>query len=385
MRRVLVFVSAIVCFESTLYTVLAPLLPRLSEEFGLSKAEAGALVAAYAAGALVAAVPSGLLTARIGVKATAVGGVVLLGAASVAFGLASDASTVFAARFVQGCGSSLAWTAGFAWLVALAPHDRRGEVIGVAVAAALAGTLLGPALGTLATVAGPAPVFVGLAAPAFALAVWGLVLPAGPRQLLSLRMFGHALVRRSLLGPALLIALAGLLLGAISVLGPLRLAHLGWSTTAVGMIFLLTAAAATVLNPAVGRLSDRRGRVALLRATLAACALSAAALAVSFGYWAYAVVVVVGGVAFGLLWTPATALLSDATAALELDFALGFALLNLAWPPGQLVGAAVGGAVADATSDAVPYVLACALCIVALAALPARRAIGSPERRRTQL
>src|SRR5919198_584578 len=78
MRRVLVFVSAIVCFESTLYTVLAPLLPRFSDQFVLSKAQAGALVAAYAAGALVAAVPSGLLTTRIGVKATAVGGVLRL-------------------------------------------------------------------------------------------------------------------------------------------------------------------------------------------------------------------------------------------------------------------------------------------------------------------
>jgi MFS family permease len=378
MRRVLVFVSAIVCFESTLYTVLAPLLPRFSEEFGLSKAQAGALVAAYAAGALVAAVPSGLLATRVGVKATAIGGVVLLGAASVAFGLAPDAATVFAARFVQGCGSSFAWTGGFAWLIALAPDDRRGEVIGVAVAAALAGTLLGPALGTLATVAGPAPVFAGLAAPAFALAVWGVVLPAGPPQLLSLRMFGNALVRRSLLGPALLIGLAGMLLGAISVLAPLRLADLGWSTTAVGVIFLLTAAAATVLNPAVGRLSDRHGRVALLRATLATCALSAAVLAISAGRWTYAVLVGVGGVAFGLLWTPATALLSDATAALGLDFALGFALLNLAWPPGQLVGSAVGGALADASSDAVPYMLACALCVLALATLRTRRRVTVP-------
>jgi len=83
--------------------------------------------------------------------------------------------------------------------------------------------------------------------------------------------------------------------------------------------------------------------------------------------------VLAAGVAFGLLWTPATALLSDATAARKLDFALGFALMNVAWPPGQLVGSAVGGAVADVTSDAVPYVLACALCLIALGALPARR------------
>ena len=47
-----------------------------------------------------------------------------------------------------------------------------------------------------------------------------------------------------------------------------------------------------------------------------------------------------------------------------LDYGYAFALLNLAWAPGQSGGSALGGALAEATSDAVPY-----LVLVGLASL----------------
>jgi hypothetical protein len=67
------------------------------------------------------------------------------------------------------------------------------------------------------------------------------------------------------------------------------------------------------------------------------------------------------------------ALLSDGAAELGLSLAAGFALMNLAWPPGQLVGSAGGGIIAQATSNAVPYLLACGLCLAGLAAFRLRR------------
>jgi MFS family permease len=372
-RSTLVLVSALVCFETLLYTVLAPLLPHYSQRFNLSVAEAGLLTAAYAAGALAAAVPSGLLATRIGVKATALCGLVLLATASVAFGLAPDAAAIFLARVAQGCGCALAWTGGLAWLVAKAPPERRGEVIGVAVAAALAGALLGPAVGALADVGGPGPVFIGLAVPAFGLVVWGATLSGGPPQLISLGTFRAGLSERNLVRPALLIALAGFLLGLVSVLAPLRLSGQGWSAPAIAAVFLLTAAIEAALSPVLGRWSDQRGRVLPLRIGLASSALGALALATSAGRWAYPGIVLLAGIAFGLLWTPGMALLSDGTAELGLSLAAGFALTNLAWPPGQLVGSAGGGILAQATSDSVPYLVACGLCVVGLAALSPRR------------
>jgi MFS family permease len=186
---------------------------------------------------------------------------------------------------------------------------------------------------------------------------------------MALRTLGHAVTQRSFLTGALLIALAGLLLGLISVLAPLRLARLHWSTSAIGSLFLLTAAVETLLSPLLGRWSDRHGRVAPLRLGLALSAVGSVALAWSSGRWAFAGIVVGAGVAYGLLWTPATALLSDASAERGLGFVLGFALMNLAWSPGQLVGSAFGAAIAQATSDSVPYAIACGLCLVGFAAL----------------
>jgi predicted MFS family arabinose efflux permease len=372
-RRTLILVSAIVCYETMFFTVLSPLLPKFSERFGLSVAGSGLLTAAYAAGVLATAVPSGLIVTRIGIKATALSGLVLLAAASIAFGLAPDALFVFVARVVQGCGCALAWTGGLAWLVAQTPSERRGEAIGVALGAAIAGSLLGPAVGAAADLAGTGPIFVALAAPGLALAVWGATMPDGPSEQISLNTFRHAFTQQSLVKPALLIALAGFLLGVISVLGPLRLARLGWGASGIAAVFLLAAGAQVLLNPLLGRWADRRGPVAPLQLGLALSAIASVALAWDVGRWGYAAIILAASVAFGLLVTPGVALLSHETTKLSLGFAAGFALLNVAWPPGQLAGAAGGGVVAQATSNAVPYLISGGFCLAGFGALYLQR------------
>ena len=51
------------------------------------------------------------------------------------------------------------------------------------------------------------------------------------------------------------------------------------------------------------------------------------------------------------------ALLSDEAEARGLEYAYAFALINIAWAPGQAIGAVGGGALAELTSDTVPYLL----------------------------
>src|ERR671922_1556262 len=163
MRRLLGLISATVLLESTFFAVLAPLLPYYEDEFGLSTSALGALSAVYSAGALVGAIPSGLLAVRVGVKPTVLGGLAIIVATSVAFGLADSTWVLYAARFGQGVGSALAWTGGLAWLVAAVPRGRRGELIGIAMGAAVAGALLGPVLGGAASLTSPAAAFAVVA------------------------------------------------------------------------------------------------------------------------------------------------------------------------------------------------------------------------------
>src|SRR5207247_182122 len=129
------------------FAALTPLLPHYVDEFHLGKAGAGVLQAMYPAGALVAGIPGGIAAARLGVKRTVLIGLSLLALTTVAFGLADSVWTLDLARFLQGISSAFSWTGALSWLVAAAPVGRRGQLIGSAFGAAIAGALFGPVLG----------------------------------------------------------------------------------------------------------------------------------------------------------------------------------------------------------------------------------------------
>ena len=58
------------------------------------------------------------------------------------------------------------------------------------------------------------------------------------------------------------------------------------------------------------------------------------------------------------------ALLSDEAEARGLGYGYAFALISLAWAPGQALGSSGGGALAEVTSDAIPYLLLSGACLI---------------------
>ena len=382
MRRLFLLVSAVVLVDTMFFAAVAPLLPQYSDELGLSKTAAGVLTAAYPAGTFAGALPAGWLAARWGVKPTLLAGLGLLGSTSLVFGFANHIVLLDAARFVQGVGGACMWAAGMAWLVSAAPPERRGELIGSALAAAIVGVLFGPVLGGAATVVGPEIVFSGVSVVAAGLAIWAWSTPGVPPE----PSPGLPALLRSLRRPAVLIGfwlfmLPALFSGAIEVLAPLRLDDLGASGAAIGAIFLITAAVEAVLSPVAGRLSDRRGRLAPIRFGLAGAAVMAVLLPLPQGAVLLGVAVLFAFASLGTFWAPVMALLSDASEDAGLDQALAFSISNLAWAVGHVVGSGGGAALADVTSDAIPYGLlgaACAATLVALISLGRRAPTRSP-------
>jgi MFS family permease len=85
--------------------------------------------------------------------------------------------------------------------------------------------------------------------------------------------------------------------------------------------------------------------------------------------WLLAALVVASGFAFGSFWTPAMSMITDEAESHGLDYGYAFALVNIAWAPGQAGGSAIGGAIASATSDAVPYLALAVVCAATLLAL----------------
>jgi predicted MFS family arabinose efflux permease len=291
---------------------------------------------------------------------------------TLTFGFAEPIWLLDTTRFLQGAASSFSWTASLAWLVAAAPPERRGETIGAAMGAAIFGAVFGPVLGGVASYVGTGPAFASVAVLAAALAVWALRTPAPPpqeRQLL-VRLF-QALRDGGVVLSFWFVAIPALLFGVLNVLAPLRLSALGLSTAAIGAIWLGSATLEALLAPAVGRYSDRRGRLTPIRAGLFGAGAAMAALPWIDRGWLLGALVVVTICAAGTFWSPAMSMLADRAETMGLDHAYGFALVNLAWAPGAAGGAALGGAAARATSDAVVYLTIAALCFGTLLALGA--------------
>ena len=354
------------------FAAVSPLLPEYSDQFDLSKTGAGVLTAAYPAGTFVGAVPSGWLAARWGVKPTLLLGLSLLGVTSLVFAFADSIVLLDGARFVQGVGGACMWAAGMAWLVSAAPPERRGELIGSALAAAIVGVLLGPVLGGAATVIGPEVVFSAVAVLAAFLAVWAWSTPGvAPQPGAGLGQLGAALRRPAVLAGFWLFTLPAIFAGVVEVLGPLRLDDFGASGAAIGAVFLLTAAVEAVLSPLAGRLSDRRGRLTPIRAGLVAAAVTAVLLPLPGNAVLLGLAIMLAFASLGWFWAPAMAMLSDASEDAGLDQAIAFSISNLAWAVGHVVGAGAGGGLADLTSDTVPYTLLAVVCAATFAVVTA--------------
>jgi MFS family permease len=378
MRRLLLLVAVLVFVDTMLYAALTPLLPHFAHDLHLSKARAGTLVAAYAAGALVGGLPGGWAAARLGPRRAVLVGLAGMGLASVGFAFAGSFGTLFLARFLQGLGSAFTWAGAFSWLLAAAPRERRGGLIGSAMGAAVFGAMFGPVVGAAAALAGRDVIFCALAGLSVLLAVWTLRLGAAPAtEAPSFAAVRRALHSRQFAGGLALMAVPSLLFGILAVLGPLHLSHAGWGAAAIGAVWLTGAAFETVQAPIVGRISDRRGPLAPVRVALAVGAVVSLGLATGARPLIYAPLIVIAAVAYGVLFTPAFALIADGADHTGLAQGMAFGLMSAAWATGAAAGPAVGGAIASATGDWFPFVLGAALCASILVIVRPRTA---PER-----
>ncbi|HEY5873631.1 MAG TPA: MFS transporter, partial [Gaiellaceae bacterium] len=310
MRRLLALVSAIIFVDALLFTALTPLIPVYADEYDLSKAEAGLLVGAYGAGALLGGIPGGLAASRFGPKRAVIGGLILLSVSSFAFAAADSALTLGGARFVQGIASTATWAGALAWISATAPRERRGEAIGTAFGAAIFGAILGPAFGGVADLVSVEAAFtiVGLVALAFA-ALASVARSAHP-ETASLAGLRRAFRDQRFLGGLWLNMLPAMLFGLLIVLTPLALDDAGWSTFAIAAVFFGSGLVEVVLNPLLGRYSDRVGRLLPIRAALTASVVVALALAASSEAAIIALLVCAAGISFGSLYTPSMSLTS---------------------------------------------------------------------------
>jgi MFS family permease len=382
-RWIVAVVGGTLLVDSIFYTALTPLLPQFVHRLHMSAGAAGLLTACYAVGSLLGTVPTGMLADRIGARATVLAGLSLVAISTAAFAVVDAPVLLDLARLLEGLGGAGAWSGGLAWVAAGTTPGRRGTVMGQVLAAATAGSLLGPVVGALASAVGRGLAFGGLALLA---AVMTLACRSAPAADAGGGAAGGGLAAalrdRRVLGTMWLVSLPAIVSGELSVLGSLRLHRLGAGPSAIGLTFLIAAGIEAGVGPWSGRASDRRGRLGPICLGLGAGTLLLASFGLPGDTVAAAALVVGIAVAIEVLWAPAMAWLSEVLERRGDAAGLAGALINLAWAGGQIIGSAGGGRLAQATGDVPPMLAAAGLSLITLLALgtSALRERGIPRR-----
>lgn len=238
---------------------LIPVLPPWAAAHGASRGEVGVVVGLASIAAVATRVLSARALDRAGRRPFALSGLALFAAGSALLPLAGPLGPLLALRALQGIGWGLATTAISSLVADLAPAARRGEAIGIWGLAPTVAMAVGPlAGGGLARLGGATAAFLGTAV-LFVVAL-GLLVPVREPHRAPLS-HGRGVFPRGALLPCAVLFLSSLSYGAIIAFVPVEL---GSGPGGTGAWFAVYAVSILLVRPFAGRLSDRRGRRAVV-------------------------------------------------------------------------------------------------------------------------
>lgn len=369
-RWLVLLLSGSAVIQGVAFSFLAPLLPRVQAEAGLSKGQVGLLVGSFAVGQGLAALPVALMARRVGVRRITVCGLALLGVTTMMFGVAGGFLPLLVVRLAQGLGAGLCFAAGFAWFAGTSQRQHRARAIGTLSGAAAAGHAIGPLAGAVAIDVGRVLVMSALSLAALGLAGFATALPrpisshAHPAG--SLRRAHRSL---GMLGALWLIALPGALIGMVFTVAPLQLAEQGLGPNAIALTFLVAAAIGVIVRPIAGSWADRRGlKRGVGHLLTLALPLTVGAVAIDSGV-VLAVCVLALVAAYGAAFGPAMAHASSCYESLGVPLVVAFAMMAAVGGCALFAGAAAAGAIAESSGNGVPYVAATALMVASVAGI----------------
>lgn len=344
------------------YSVIAPVLPRISEATGAGPAVIGALVATFPAGMLFGFVAAAPGISRGRTRTVLVGSLLVIAAGCVGFVVSDDLGVYFAARLVMGFGSGGLWMGvTFASL----EHSPGAEYAGMSrmLAAYSVGGVVGPALGALGGVRAPFAAYMLLVVASIGLAL----MLAPPAQRRTFQADRAALRIRGFwisCGAVLFAVIAlGILEGVLPLHFDSRLgqAEIGGLYAGLAFVFAGGAIAAGKLRPRI---------VVPIGVVLTVIGIAWAGIGESVPAWIAALVVT--GVGFSFAETGSVGILLDAVGTERIVTAMiVWSQIGIA---GYLIGPLAGGGVAEGLSFAwiglVPLAAAVGLAILALGLRP---------------
>ncbi len=266
--------------SSSQIMIIAPILPRIGDELGISDSILGTLVSAYSLMVGVFAIISGPISDRIGRRRILMLGAAVMTVALLLHGLVIGYLSFLAVRVFAGVAGGVLSGAAVSYIGDYFPYSRRGWATGWVMSGAAFGQIIGIPLGIL--IAGrwgirmPFYLFAATMAVTVTLMFFRLPQPdvERARDRLSVagavRDYWDLLRRREIAFASLAFFLMFLGVSLYVVYLPTWLEReLGASSGTIALLFLIGGIANVLTGPQAGKLSDRIGRKGII---LLACA-----------------------------------------------------------------------------------------------------------------
>lgn len=381
------------------FGIVAPILPLYAERFGASGFTIGLLFASFSLAQFVASPLVGRLSDRIGRKPVILLSLFGTAAGSLVTAVAGALWVVFLGRIIDGAsGASVSVAQGA--VADLAPPAQRAKLLGMLGAAFGVGFVVGPAIGSLASLGGPHVPFYVAAAIA---TVNGLVAIVRLPETRPRRAGAHddaaataastaGLDAREAAVPAgagrsavlLRLAVVGFLVtcafsGFESTFALFADRRFDLTETSVAVVFVgIGIVLVVVQGGLIGRVSPRLGGARTLRVAIVANALGMVLLAASTSWWVLVPALLCLTVGQGMAIPSLTTLVVERAPIERRGEALGFQ--QSATALARIGGPALGGALFEHAGVPWPYAVAAALLAVALLVLlgAAHDAPGAP-------
>ena len=352
---------------TSMYLLLATL-PLYVVAIGGTVSDAGIVLACFTLTAVIVRPLIGRLSDRRSKKAIMLAGAVVLAASSLLYEPAHSVPLLMAVRVFHGIGWAAFGTAASALAADLAPASRRGEAMGYFGVGMNVAMAIGPALGVfLVGRTGYGALFLTamVLSAAAALTTVGIADPRRKADRAAVQRGWRSFILPSALFPSAVLFTNALTYASVVALLPLfaEQAQLGNA----GLFFTVFSVVVLVLRGPLGRLSDRRGRVAVVAPGLLFTFVALLVLSRAESTTAMLVVAVLYAIGVGAAQPTLMAMTVDRAKPQERGAAMG--TFTTAMDLGIGVGSIVWGMTADAFGFQTMYVAASLMGLVGVAVL----------------
>ncbi len=361
------------------YGIISPSIPLFAKTLSATDAQMGYAFAGYPIAFTLTILPLGLLVDRVGKNRMIISSsMILLAVASVMMAYASSIAMLIGARALQGGASAAAWVATQPLIAqGTGAEDPDSQQMSVVTIAAGVGVIVGPLLGGIGRL--ETPFFVNAAlALGWGIAASLFLTPQGTAGRGAQPGMATLLRRKGILVACLAIFCSCACFGIMELLLPLHVDRLGYSKLSIGVLFGIFSVFYVAAQPLISRWINRRGGYEpIYVGSLGLAAMMI--LVIHLGRFAsLGAAMSLTGIFSGTLFLASMFVVGQNSQAGQRGSA--YALWNLAFSLGYLVGPMVGGHLSSLFGlQAAFYAFACFLLIgTAWIYLSAGRAVRRP-------